>query len=80
MTEGLQLVLEYAFTEVGLHRIEANIQPSNDASRNLVQRCGFILEGFSPKYLFINGEWRDHERWVAMDERDTLHRPPRLGT
>ena len=80
MTEGLQLVLRFAFTELGLHRIEANIQPSNDASRKLVQRCGFVLEGFSPKYLFINGEWRDHERWVAMDERETLHRPHRLRT
>ena len=78
MTEGLQLVLPFAFEDLGLHRIEANIQPQNDASRRLVQRCGFILEGFSPKYLYINGQWRDHERWVAMDDRATLHPNPSL--
>lgn len=76
MTEGLHLVLQYAFKELGLHRVEANIQPDNEASRKLVQRCGFVLEGFSPKFLFINGKWRDHERWAAMDDRLTLHSNP----
>lgn len=80
MTEGLKLLLHYAFKHMGLHRIEANIQPNNDPSRKLVQRCGFVLEGFSPKFLFIDGKWRDHERWVAMDERESLHRIPSLSS
>ena len=68
MTEGMQLLLEYAFGELGLHRIEANIQPGNVASRALAERCGFRLEGFSPRYLKIAGEWRDHERWTILAE------------
>lgn len=78
MTEGLNLVLSYAFKNLGLHRVEANIQPNNDPSRKLVQRCGFVLEGFSPRFLFIDGRWRDHERWVAMDDREALHRQPKM--
>jgi ribosomal-protein-alanine N-acetyltransferase len=68
MTEGLELVLDLAFGELGLHRIEANIQPGNDASRRLVERVGFVQEGFSPQYLMVDGDWRDHERWATRAE------------
>ena len=68
MTEGIKLVTQYAFTELGLHRVEANIQPGNLASIALVRKCGFQKEGFSPKYLRVFGEWRDHERWALLAE------------
>jgi ribosomal-protein-alanine N-acetyltransferase len=68
MTEGMRLVLDYAFGELGLHRLEANIQPGNTASIALVGRCGFVKEGFSEKYLKIGGDWRDHERWAIRSE------------
>jgi ribosomal-protein-alanine N-acetyltransferase len=68
MTEGMRLVLDYAFGELGLHRLEANIQPGNTASIALVRRCGFVREGFSEKYLKIDGAWRDHERWAIRAE------------
>jgi [ribosomal protein S5]-alanine N-acetyltransferase len=68
MTEGLELVLRRAFTELRLHRLEANIQPGNSASIALVRRCGFQLEGYSPRYLKIGGRWRDHERWAILAE------------
>jgi ribosomal-protein-alanine N-acetyltransferase len=68
MTEGMKRVLDYAFTELGLHRLEANIQPGNTASIALVRRCGFVREGFSERYLKIGGEWRDHERWAIRSE------------
>jgi ribosomal-protein-alanine N-acetyltransferase len=68
MSEGLRLVLGYAFDGLGLHRLEANIQPSNAPSIALVERAGFRLEGFSPDFLFIDGAWRDHERWAITSE------------
>lgn len=66
MTEAVRLATQYAFKEIGLHRLEANIQPENLSSIALVRRVGFHKEGFSPRYLQINGVWCDHERWALL--------------
>ncbi len=66
MTEAVGLAVRYAFDTLGLHRVEANIQPGNAPSIALVRRLGFTREGFSPRYLHIGGDWRDHERWARL--------------
>jgi ribosomal-protein-alanine N-acetyltransferase len=75
MSAGLELVLARAFGELGLHRLEANIQPRNTKSIALVSRAGFRLEGLSPRYLRIAGRWRDHERWaITLEDRKLAQR------
>jgi ribosomal-protein-alanine N-acetyltransferase len=68
MREGLQLTLRHAFRTLRLHRVEANVQPANERSKDLVKRCGFRLEGFSPRYLKVGGRWQDHERYAITVE------------
>jgi ribosomal-protein-alanine N-acetyltransferase len=58
-----------------LHRLEANIQPGNLSSIGLVRSLGFKKEGFSEKYLQINGEWMDHERWAILVENWNFAEP-----
>lgn len=66
MTIGLNLAVAHAFKTLKLHRLEANIEPSNSASIALARRCGFAQEGFSPRYLKLGGKWCDHERWAIV--------------
>lgn len=66
MKQGLSAVVRRAFSTLKLHRLEANVQPANSASIGLVRACGFQREGYSPRYLKINGRWRDHERWAIL--------------
>lgn len=68
MREALDQVLDHAFGPLALHRIEANIQPANQPSIALARGAGFRLEGFSPRYLLIGGQWRDHERYALTVE------------
>ena len=67
-TAGVALCLERAFTQLGLHRVEANVVPENAASIATVRRCGLRREGYSTRYLNIAGRWRDHERWAVTVE------------
>lgn len=92
--EGLEVVIDIAFAAepegLGLHRIEANIQPTNTRSAGLIRSLGFIHEGFSRDYLNLPGKndpersWRDHDRyamlsvdWPAVPYR--AHRPHRMA-
>jgi ribosomal-protein-alanine N-acetyltransferase len=68
MTEAVELVLRFAFKDLKLHRVEANVQPENVPSIAVLQRCGFTREGFSRKYLKVGGKWRDHERFAIIKE------------
>jgi [ribosomal protein S5]-alanine N-acetyltransferase len=68
VTEALQCALPWIFRHMDLHRIEANIMPRNKASIRVVEKIGFRREGFSPKYLKINGNWEDHYRYAILKE------------
>ncbi len=59
-TEAVGAVVDFAFTELRLHRIMANYQPANERSARLLRRLGFVVEGFARDYLYIGGAWRDH--------------------
>jgi ribosomal-protein-alanine N-acetyltransferase len=68
MAEGLELTLRFAFRVLRLHRVEINIQPTNERSIALVRQAGLTREGFSRRYVKIAGRWRDHERWALLAE------------
>lgn len=67
MTEAIRLMIDYAFKGLGLHRIEANIMPRNEASLQVVRKLGFYEEGRAIKYLKINGIWEDHIHMVIRN-------------
>jgi ribosomal-protein-alanine N-acetyltransferase len=60
MPTALAMAVDHCFGEVGLHRMEVNIRPENTASRRVVEKLGFREEGFHPRFLHIDGAWRDH--------------------
>jgi len=68
MTQAVALALKFAFDDLKLHRVEANVQPSNLPSIAVLRRNGFAKEGVSRRYLKIGGRWRDHERWAIIRE------------
>ena len=76
MTEALVASLDFAFERLGLHRVEAACLPSNVASKGLLLKGGFTQEGYTRRYLRINGEWRDHLLFAILRE-DTRDRPLR---
>ena len=68
MRAAMPLVFAHAFGEVGLHRLQANVQPGNERSRRLLETTGWREEGFAPRYLFIDGAWRDHVLYAITAE------------
>lgn len=60
MFEALTAVIDFAFSVLRLHRIQANYQPHNQRSAALLARLGFVVEGCARDYLFLDGAWRDH--------------------
>lgn len=67
MTEAIGMVTEYAFQELQLHRIEANVMPWNGASLRVLEKNGYEREGISREYLYINGKWEDHVHMVRLN-------------
>nr|WP_297524856.1 GNAT family N-acetyltransferase [uncultured Roseateles sp.] len=68
MQEALTHLIDEAFAPaVSLHRVQASVRPENARSRRVLERLGFQREGFSPRYLFIDGAWRDHETFALIN-------------
>jgi ribosomal-protein-alanine N-acetyltransferase len=60
MTAAVRAVIPFAFASFRLHRVEAACIPSNNASIKLLEKTGFLREGYAREYLCINGTWQDH--------------------
>ena len=67
-TEAVELIVNFAFKEVGLHRIEAYVAPENKASIRVLEKVGFLQEGLLRKLLYINGKWVDHYMYARLEE------------
>lgn len=65
---AVALICDHLFTVVGLHRIEIAIRPENLASIRVVEKLGFRFEGLRPRFLHIDGDWRDHVIYVLNSE------------
>ncbi|MCY3984297.1 MAG: GNAT family protein [Roseovarius sp.] len=72
MREALDVLVHHAFERMDLSRIEAACLPGNNASRRLLEKCGFKYEGVAQSYLQINGRWRNHVLYASL-------RPDRRG-
>lgn len=68
MTEALTEGLRIIFDDYKLHRVEANVMPSNTASIALTKKLGFREEGLAKDYLKINGQWEDHIHMVLLND------------
>jgi ribosomal-protein-alanine N-acetyltransferase len=65
---AVALASDYAFFQVGLHRMEICIRPENGPSLRVVEKLGFRYEGLRRRYIHINGDWRDHFCFALVAE------------
>ncbi len=65
-TEAVRLVVRFALQSLMLHRVEAACLPENAASRRVLEKAGFVREGYARQYLKIAGEWRDHLTFALL--------------
>ncbi len=68
MPTAVALASDHCWQGLGLHRVEINIRPENVASCRVVEKLGFRLEGVRPRYLHIDGAWRDHNTYALHAE------------
>ena len=68
MREALLAGCDYIFTVQKLHRIQADIMPSNTRSKNTAISCGFRFQGLNNDYMCISGQWADHEMYALLND------------
>ncbi|MER7133488.1 GNAT family N-acetyltransferase [Streptosporangium saharense] len=66
-TEAVSETKEIAFTELGLHRLQAETLAHNTASQRVLRHNGFVPYGIAPQYLKIAGEWQEHILYQALN-------------
>lgn len=69
-TEAVKLLVDYAFEELLLHRIEAGVKPHHEASMRVLEKAGFHKEGIRKKNVQINGQWQDHQMLAIINPED----------
>ena len=67
-TQAVKLAVHVAFDDLGLHRVQAAVVPENTASARVLQKCGFREEGLARRYLFLDGQWKDHRMFALTPE------------
>lgn len=60
-------LVDIAFTELGLHRVQAETLLHNAASQRVLERNGFVRFGLAPRYLKIAGAWQDHAMYQLLN-------------
>jgi ribosomal-protein-alanine N-acetyltransferase len=68
MPRAVAMVIDHCFSTAGLHRIEVAIRPENSNSLRVVEKLGLREIGYAPRYLHIDGEWRDHRLYAVTVE------------
>jgi len=66
MSEAVELMLNFGFTKLKLHRIHANVFEGNTASEKVLKRHGFIYEGLSRESRFKCGKWQNELRYALL--------------
>lgn len=66
ISQAARLMLSFAFGQLGLHRVEAACLPSNVPSSGVLEKVGFIREGYARAYLRIDGKWADHLLYAIL--------------
>nr|AIA11009.1 Acetyltransferase (GNAT) domain protein [uncultured bacterium] len=70
MTEALAAVIDYGFTELNLNRIEAFVEPGNEASIKLLEKSDFLKEGLLREHYFKNNEFQDSVVYGLFEKKD----------
>jgi ribosomal-protein-alanine N-acetyltransferase len=67
-TRALAMVVDHCLFVARLHRVEVAIRPENTASLRVVEKLGIREYGYAPRYLHIDGGWRDHRLFAVTVE------------
>ena len=67
-TRAVADVVQFAFGDAGLHRLEAGTLPDNRASQRVLEKNGFVRYGLARGLLKIDGVWRDHVLFELLNE------------